>query len=62
MSTCDVDYIRSAPNASALVAEAVTEYRARALVRELESAYREGASESARLNDEWESADAEIEE
>ena len=56
------EYIRSAPNASALVAEAVEEYRARALERELEDAYREDARESARLDAEWESADAGIEE
>jgi len=56
------DYIRSAPNASALVAEAVEEYRARALERELEDAYREDADESARLNAAWGPADAEIEE
>jgi hypothetical protein len=57
-----VEYIRSAPNASALVAEAVEEYRARALERELEDAYRQDAEESARLNAEWESADSEIRE
>jgi len=54
------EYIRSAPNASALVAEAVEEYRTRALERELEDAYREDAGESGRLNSEWEPADAEI--
>ncbi len=56
------EYIRSAPNASALVAEAVSEYRARALATELEDAYREDAGESARRNAQWEAADAEIEE
>ena len=55
------EYIRSAPNGSALVAEAVEEYRARALERELQDAYREDAEESARMNAEWESADTEIE-
>ena len=54
------EYIRSAPNASMLVAEAVEEYRARALERELEDAYREDAEETARLSADWESADAEI--
>jgi len=54
------EYIRSAPNASMLVAEAVEEYRARALERELEDAYREDAEEAAQLNAEWESTDAEI--
>ena len=56
------EYIRSAPNSSGLVAEAVEQYRARALDRELEDAYREDADETARLNAEWESADAEVEE
>ncbi len=56
------EYLRSAPNASALVAEAVEEYRARALRRELEEAYREDADEASRINSEWEAADAEIEE
>jgi phosphate uptake regulator len=56
------EYIRSAPNASLLVAEAVEAYRARALERELEDAYREDAEETARLNAEWESTDAEISE
>lgn len=56
------EYIRSSPNASALVAEAVEDYRNRALERELEDAYREDYEESARINAEWESADAEIEE
>jgi hypothetical protein len=55
------EYIRSAPNASALVAEAVEQYRARVLESELDDAYREDAGESARLSAEWESADAEVE-
>jgi hypothetical protein len=54
------EYIRSAPNASMLVREAVEQYRARALERELKDAYREDAEEAARLNAEWESADAEV--
>ncbi|MEN8149661.1 MAG: hypothetical protein ABFS86_07545 [Planctomycetota bacterium] len=56
------EYVRSAPSASGLVAEAVGQHRARALERELEGAYREDAEESARLNTEWAPADAEIEE
>ena len=56
------EYIRSAPNASMLVAEAVQEYRARGLEKELEDAYREDAEETARINAEWESADADIDE
>jgi hypothetical protein len=54
------EYIRSAPNASLLVAEAVEEYRARALERDLEDAYSEDAEETARLNAEWASTDAEM--
>lgn len=54
------EYIRSAPNASMFVCEAVKEYRARALERELEDAYREDAGEAARINAEWESTDTEI--
>lgn len=54
------EYIRSAPSASGLVAEAVEEYRARALERELEALYREDAGEAAVLNAEWESTDAEV--
>ena len=54
------EYIRSGPNASGLVAEAVEQYRARALERELEDAYRKDAGEAARLNAEWETADSEV--
>ncbi len=52
-------YVRQAPNASALVAEAVGRYRAEVAREELEAAYREDAGEAARLNAEWEAADAE---
>lgn len=50
-------YLRSQDNASAVVGEAVEEYRARLLDRELEAAYRAGAAESASLAEEWEGAD-----
>jgi hypothetical protein len=55
------EYLHSASNASAVVAEAVAEYRTRKLEEQLETAYREDADESARLNSEWAPADAEIE-
>ncbi len=55
-------YLRSTPNASSTVAEAVTEYRARRLERELAEAYREDAKESEDLNREWEGADAALSE
>lgn len=53
-------YLRSTPNASSTVAEAVTEYRARELERELADAYREDAKEAERLNREWQTTDAEV--
>jgi hypothetical protein len=52
-------YVRRAPNASALVAEAVSRYRTDEARQELEAAYREDALEAARINADWESADAE---
>jgi hypothetical protein len=52
-------YVRRAPNASALVAEAVGRYRAEHARQELEAAYREDAREAAELNALWASADAE---
>jgi hypothetical protein len=55
-------YLRSAPNVSFVVSEAITQYRAKELERRLEAAYRENAEESERLNHEWESADSEIDE
>ncbi len=55
-------YLRSAPNASLMVSEAVTQYRASELKRRLEVAYREDAEESEQLNSEWEAADSEIDE
>ena len=53
-------YLRSKPNASAVVAEAVEEYRVRELEARLEAAYREDASESEQLHEEWETVDAEV--
>ena len=53
-------YLRSMPNASAVVAEAVSEYRRRRLEEELEEAYREDAEESARMDAEWSVLDAGI--
>ena len=52
-------YLRSTPNASSTVAEAVADYRARQLEAELADAYREDAEEAERLNREWSAADAE---
>lgn len=54
-------YLRSKPNASAVVAEAVESYRVSELEKSLEEGYREGAAEAERLSGEWESADAGVE-
>jgi hypothetical protein len=54
-------YLREAPNASAVVAEAVEVYRAQKLEQRLEAAYQEDAAASEALNREWEPADAEVE-
>ena len=55
-------YLRSTPNASSVVAEAVEIYQARQLKAQLEEAYSEDAEEAERLNQEWEAIDAEVEE
>lgn len=55
-------YLRSTPNASSVVAEAVEIYQAQQLEAQLEEAYREDAEEAERLNQEWEAIDAEVEE
>ncbi len=55
-------YLEDVPNRSAVVSEAVREYRARRLEQELERAYREDHEESARVASEWEPADAEVDE
>ena len=54
-----VDYLRSTPNMSSTIAEAVVEYQARELEAALEKAYREDAEEAEDLNREWEGVDAE---
>jgi len=56
------DYLYEIPNTSAVVCEAVRDYRARQLEKELEAAYREDSADNAELAAEWESADAEVEE
>ncbi len=53
-------YLRSTPNVSSTVAEAVVEYRTRELERELEAAYAEDADEAAELDREWTAIDSEI--
>ena len=56
------DFLYEVPNTSAVVSDAVREYRARQLEKELESAYRNDAAENAELATEWEPADAEVDE
>ena len=56
------DYLRTTPSVSSTISEAVEIYRARELESELERAYREDSEEAARLNQEWASADAEVDE
>jgi len=56
------EYLYEAPNTSAVVSEAIRDYRARQLEKELEAAYRDDAAENAELAAEWEPADAEVEE
>jgi hypothetical protein len=56
------EYLYEVPNTSAVVCDAVRDYRARQLEKDLEVAYREGSAESAEIAAEWESADAEVEE
>ena len=55
-------YLRSTSNASALVCDAIREYRARDIARRLEAAYRADSSEAERINADWESADAVVSE
>lgn len=57
-----VEYLRSMPNASNVVAEAVSEYRARELEQQLEEAYQEDVEDSEALNREWERVDARVDE
>jgi len=56
------EYLYETPNTSAVVCEAIRDYRARQLEKELEAAYREDSADNAQLAAEWESADAEVEE
>jgi hypothetical protein len=56
------EYLYEAPNTSAVVSEAIRDYRARQLEKELEAAYRDDAAENAEIAAEWEPADAEVEE
>ena len=56
------EYLYEAPNTSAVVSEAIRDYRVRQLEKELEAAYRDDAAENAELAAEWEPADAEVEE
>ena len=56
------EFLYEAPNTSAVVNEAIRDYRARQLEKELEAAYRDDAAENAELAAEWEPADAEVEE
>ena len=53
-------YLRSTANASAVVCDAIAEYRARELARRLDVAYLDSAAEAEQLNREWEHADAEV--
>jgi len=55
-------YLHDQLNTSAVVSEAVRDYRARQLEHELETAYREDADATANLATEWETADAEVDE
>jgi hypothetical protein len=56
------DFLYSTPNTSAVVCDAVREYRTRQLEKELEAAYREDAEATAELASEWEPADSEVDE
>ncbi len=55
-------YLYSAPNTSAVVCDAVREYRARQLEKELEVAYTEDAAATVEIASEWEPADVEVDE
>ena len=56
------NFLYTTQNTSAVVCDAVREYRARKLEKELEAAYKEDAAAAAELAVEWEIADAEVEE
>lgn len=52
------EYLRSTDGVSSTIEEAVSDYRARLLERDLEAAYRAGAEEAQTLDTEWGTADA----
>jgi hypothetical protein len=54
-------YLRSTSNASAVVAEAVSRYRVEQLEQELAAAYEADRADATAINDEWETAGAEVE-
>jgi len=56
------EFLYSMPNTSAVVSEAVREYRARMLEKELEEAYLEDREECAELNRLWAPTGTEIDE
>lgn len=56
------DFLYTTQNTSAVVCDAVREYRARQLEKELEAAYKDDAAATAELASQWETADAEVEE
>ena len=56
------EFLYEVQNTSSVVSEAVRDYRARQLEKELEAAYREDSVDSVELAAEWETADAEVEE
>lgn len=56
------NFLYEVPNTSAVVSDAVREYRARQLEKELEAAYRNDAADNVDLATEWEPADAEVDE
>lgn len=63
--TVDADvaeFLYGMPNTSAVVSEAIREYRERQLEKELEAAYAEDYDEAADLASEWEPADAGVDE
>mgnify|MGYP001549190059 CR=1 FL=1 len=54
------DFLYEVPNTSAVVSDAVRDYRTRQLEKELEDAYRDDAADNADIASEWEPADAEV--
>jgi hypothetical protein len=56
------EFLYGMPNTSAVVSEAIREYRERQLEKELEAAYTEDRDEAADLAAEWQPADAVVDE